>query len=299
MHEWRQKVHNFVGGDLEKLVMAQIFAPGHPYHPRRAAPDDVEAVKLAHVQWFAQETYRPERATVVVTGALDVPQTLDWLTRYFGAVRASGTGTPRPTPPPPPEPLTRNCRVLLADDAVDDHMVVTWVAPMRDSEDAAVLDVVSALLVGPRGARLTRALTDEEGPASRVGIERDERELASLFSIEVGTRAKHDAEDLLPRIDEELGALARGGLTQAELDVARAYVMREARLPLHPLMRADALIDSPERRSSDLRVYERTDIAAVERVVARWLDPRRRVVALITRDGRIVDKVRCQEVPSP
>jgi predicted Zn-dependent peptidase len=235
----------------------------------------------------------PARATLVVVGAFEAAEVRAWAARYFGAVRARPPRQPRASHPTVGR-LARSCRLTIGGAGlVNESVWLAWMAPPRDSDDAAVLDVVAALLAGPRNARLTRRLAKV---AASVALERDDRELAATFEIVAVTRSQVSTQGVLALIDEQLAALAAGRFGRSELSAARAYVARREDRTPGSLERAFELagVHGQRDRERDREVHARVDHARVRAFMAEWLDPRRRVVNIVDHE-RVRDDVTCEE----
>ena len=142
----------------------------HPYkRPGIGRIENLEAATLADVVAFHERHYRPDNATLVVTGDFDPPQLDAWVDKYFSAI-------PRPVEPLPQldasePPWTSDRAVKVTAPQVPlPAVALTWLAPPVTSTDAPALQVAAAVLASRRvvapqsGARLSPA----GGDASRL-----------------------------------------------------------------------------------------------------------------------------------
>lgn len=293
-HEWRQNVHNHYGEEIAQRNSDLVFPKGHPYHRLGDDPDDVEALTLPNVQWFAQGNYQPSRATLVVTGDVDPEQVFAWAARYFGPVKPAAPVRARAVAPRQ-QPLSQSCHSTVR--ATDNGLVLNWAAPAADSDDAAALDVIGALLTHRRAGRLTRALTLASGPASSVLAVHDERELGSRFVLGVFARGTEPVAPLLERVDAELAELAAGQLDEEELAAARRYAKREFIVEpssMEFLVHLGRAARGVKRRGPE--AYTNLTVADVQRVAKHWLSPRRRVVMELRKKEHSARSARCRDV---
>ena len=93
--EYRQRVLAAPYGRLFDVAFVAASYLQHPYkRPGIGSIEDLEAATLADVVAFHKRYYRPDNATLVVTGDFDPPQLDAWVDKYFGAI-------PRPAEPLP------------------------------------------------------------------------------------------------------------------------------------------------------------------------------------------------------
>ena len=83
---------------VSDVVLRRVFyGEGHPYgHPIEGSPDTVQRVTLATVKGFHHQIWRPEQATLVLTGPLDPAQWKLLLASTLGAWKGRPLETPLP-----------------------------------------------------------------------------------------------------------------------------------------------------------------------------------------------------------
>lgn len=54
---------------LNKFWLDALYGPAHPFARGESEVEDVQAVELSGLQWFYQSSYRPDNATLVLSGA--------------------------------------------------------------------------------------------------------------------------------------------------------------------------------------------------------------------------------------
>ncbi|MET0287797.1 MAG: pitrilysin family protein [Polyangiales bacterium] len=296
--EWRERRHNS-GDDLVGPQIARALYPEtHPYHVRGDDPDDVRFTKLPHVQWFAQQHYRPERATVVVVGAFDLEQVRGWTQLYFGAVRATGAAQPRPHEHAP-APLAKHCVLDLPMNYADEVLHAVWLGPARFSDDAMVMRVIERLLDGHSHAPLLQ-LAQEDPQVATTSFERLELELASEIHVMIEARAPTEAEALVPKLNATLRKVQHGQLNDGVPAAVRSAIELAEREQTRLAARASALAEESTPTLAQLRArLARVTGDDVVRVARKWLDPQRRVLVYLT--GRNVDSGRahvdCEPTP--
>jgi zinc protease len=143
-----------------------VYPAGHPYH-RPLGGDSAATVGLdsAMVRAFYRRSFRPDRATMIVSGDINLAQARAIVAHAFGNWRAS-TGTPTGSAPgnvspPRSQPTT----VYLVDKPGAAQSVIFIGAPGVDrrSPDYFALQVMNTLLGGSFSSRLNQNLRETKG----------------------------------------------------------------------------------------------------------------------------------------
>jgi len=277
VHEWRERS----GQDAEwqESLWAGVYPVGHPYRQPLDRVHEVERTGLAHVQWFTQSHYRPERAHLVVVGRFDAELARAWIDQYFGQIRGTGPAATRSTPKPAQlgEVATVRHYALVAHES----LAVIWPGPARGSREFAALNVAAELVSGLLDQRLVAG----QGPASRAEATLEGREHDSWFVIDVTARGERKAETMLEEIDAVLQAVQSGALGAGLLELATRTLRKSRMRPSlaeRALYRARLPAGTPPE--ADTTSYQAMDLAAVQSALQRWLPSGRRVIGIAERD---------------
>lgn len=73
---------------LDETVAHAAYPETHPYHRISERYDDAADFELKHVQWFFQTHYRPNNATLVLTGNFEPLNARRLIAKYFAPLRA-------------------------------------------------------------------------------------------------------------------------------------------------------------------------------------------------------------------
>jgi zinc protease len=134
-----------VRGNLEVQILQAAYPPGHPYRFRPGGTDaQVAAATLAEACRFVHDYYVPERATVIVVGAVTVARAYETVAQYLGGLPAR-RGAPRR--PVPALALTPR-RVDLELDVERPTVYALWPLPPRFSAEAMGADFSLAGMAG-------------------------------------------------------------------------------------------------------------------------------------------------------
>lgn len=127
---------------------------------------DLQAATVDDVKEFFRLYYAPGNATVAIVGDFKVSDAKRLVTKYFGDLPK---GAPITRPTVAPVTLSETKRVTFEDRVQVPRLYMAWPTVGEDSEDDKVLDLLSAILTGPRTARLTKQLVYDEQSAANVG----------------------------------------------------------------------------------------------------------------------------------
>jgi zinc protease len=88
-NERGQKVDNRPYGRTPETMMKNLYPPDHPYSwPVIGWLEDLDAAELNDLKRFFLRWYGPNNATLSIGGDIDIQQTLEWVTKYFGPIPA-------------------------------------------------------------------------------------------------------------------------------------------------------------------------------------------------------------------
>ncbi|GAA2027345.1 pitrilysin family protein [Polymorphospora rubra] len=226
-NERRQRYENVPYGDAWLRLLPLLYPPGHPYHhPTIGSMDDLNAADLATFQAFHTTHYAPNNAVLTVVGDTSADEVFSLAERYFGALAARrdipaapdgrqvpATGTPvretvRAAVPAP--------RLYLS------HRTHPFGSPGYDA-----VTVLAAVLGNGRGSRLYQRLADGARIAQPDNLAAYGVDLAHApapLIVTATTRPGVAVEELEAGLVKVLDEVATGGVTEAELDRAKALL---------------------------------------------------------------------------
>ncbi|MBK7197886.1 MAG: insulinase family protein [Myxococcales bacterium] len=175
------------------LVSRAIYGDDHPY-ARPISTDEIAGATRAEICGFIAEHYVPARASLVITGAVDV----DRVAKLTGAV-FGGFARRAPRPPLHPSPPTLRGEIAIRAPIDEPTALVAFAAPPFGSRGVAAAQVARALLA--------EALADAD---------RDNDWIIGTDVVEIGDdRAPTTVAVVTVRRPEELGAAADEVFAQA------------------------------------------------------------------------------------
>ena len=199
---------------LSQSVQAQVFQE-HPYHwPVIGYEDDMKNWKQADLERYFKTYYAPNNCVVVVSGAIKMADVKALAEKYL---------EPIPAQPEPPKvfavepPQTGERRILVKKDVTTPYLYIAYRAPEAKSEDYYSLVLLSDLLSRGNSSRLYSSLVDKKQLATSVFANYDESFDPTTFNFYAVTNKSSNESDVEKAIYEEIGKIAKEGITEQEL----------------------------------------------------------------------------------
>ena len=199
---------------LSQSVQAQVFQE-HPYHwPVIGYEDDMKNWKQADLERYFKTYYAPNNCVVVVSGAVKMADVKALAEKYL---------EPIPAQPEPPKvfivepPQTGERRILVKKDVATPYLYIAYRAPDAKSEDYYPLVLLSDILSKGKSSRLYSSLVDKKQLASSVFASYDESFDPTTFNFYAVTNKDVNEIDVEKAIYEEIGKIAKEGITGNEL----------------------------------------------------------------------------------
>ena len=283
--EYRQSVLASPYGRLEELYVDQNSFVAHPY--KRGVIGsiaDLDSATLEDVRKFHETYYRPDNATLIVSGDFD-PARLDaWVDRYFGRIAKPATEIPRVTVTEPAR--TKEARFNTTGPNVPlSATAITYLLPPRKSDDTDALRVTGVILGRGESSRMNQSLVYRQQIAANASANADLRDDAGLFDLTIITAGGKSAADAEKAALAELDKLKAEPVMAAELDKARNILLFEvlgaretAEGQAFALGEAAVSFGDPERVNTDIARLQAVTAADVQRVAQKYFTPENRVI---------------------
>jgi zinc protease len=218
--ERRSSVDNDNFGTLMEQMQATAFT-AHPYQfPTIGWPSDIEGWKLEDLKKFFKTYYAPNNAVLVVAGDVDPAQVFALADKYL----ASLPKQPEPTPVTTVEPEQKGERRLVVErpDAQSPIVAYAFHSGMgAGSKDYPALELLTTILSQGQSSRLHQRLVEKEQAATQAGAFAEAGFDPGLLWIYAMLPPGGDMAKVEALLDDELGKVARDGVTEAELEKAR------------------------------------------------------------------------------
>jgi predicted Zn-dependent peptidase len=205
---------------------AVLYGPGTPYgHPSDGLMEAAEKIDLSMVKKFYAETFRPDRAVLVVAGDITRAELTVAIDADLGSWKAPKSAAKKPTKEalPAPRPASERPKIVLVDRPKAPQSVIAIIREgvMASEPDAIRIDLVNTPLGGSFTSRLNQNLREEKHWAYGAGSyflgTRGKGAFWAMASVETAATGPALKEAL-----RELEKMAKEGPTAEELDKAKA-----------------------------------------------------------------------------
>jgi len=287
-NEGRERYEDRPYGQLGAIARSAVFGTGHPYsRPTIGYANELDAITLEEMRAFAKTYYRPNNATLVIAGAIDLARTRELVAKYFGDIPP---GSPLPSRTFPAAKLARNVRVEVAADVQAPRVTLAWPAPPVHGHGLIELEYGTRFFEG----RVHRRLVTEKRIADDVDVAIDEGRLGSIVFATVALKPGASPDEAISTLDEYLTEASRAGRLWAWDNFpdyrTRTLVGRVAALE-HLSERASQMLhaldyhDGKETMQADLRALLAVSAADVGAAMEQLLAdaPRATIVYVPTR----------------
>jgi len=208
------------GSVADRAMLTAVYA-GHPYgHPTDGRARHIEALRRADALAFHRRWFGPERATLVIVGAVDPEEALARARKKLARWDAKAAATPAL---PPIAPQRRSIVVVDKRDVSQSQVRVATPAIPRRTEEYFPAIVANAVFGGGFTSRLMEAVRVNRGLSYGVRSRFAMSRAAGIFFVGSFTKVESTAE-LLTVILEETQRFCEEGPGDEELDRAKSYL---------------------------------------------------------------------------
>ena len=225
--ELRSRVLAEPYGKLFYLYLPEVSYSVHPYaRPGIGSIEDLDAATVDDVRAFHATYYRPDNATLVVAGRFDPAQLNQWVDEYFAPIARPKTPLPRVTVTEPPR-KARSYTVYEPNTPLP-AVLVSYPSPPASADDAAVLEVLDAILSSGRSSRLYQSLVYSQQLATAADTFNDQKKgrgALAAYAILASGKSAADGEKALRH---EIARLRDAPVSAAELQEAKNELLSDA-----------------------------------------------------------------------
>ena len=284
---------------VAERAFLKLLYPSHPYgHLAIGSDASLRALTLDAVVQFHETTFRPRRATLVVTGALPHGDLLGVAQHAFGTwtgeqraldVAAAADFVPHANSSP-------HLAIVPREGAAQSELRIGHLSARRGTPDYAPLLVMNAILGGQFVSRINLKLREEKAftYGARTGF--DWRRGVGPFSVQTSVHTAATAESIADTLQEISGLRDSRPATAQEMSLAQASLTRgyprnfETAQQVARSVAQLALFDLPDSYFEEfLPKVNAVTADEVTRVARTYLDPSR-AIALIVGDRKATEE---------
>ncbi len=215
-NERAQRYDNRPYGLVWERISEALYPEGHPYSWQTIGyVEDLDRVDVNDLKAFFLRWYGPNNATLTIGGDLDVEQTLNWISKYFGSIPR---GPEVENAPKQPAKLAESKYITLEDRIQQPMVMITWPTTYSGEESQASLDTLAEVIGGGTNSVLYQDLVKTQ-KAVDAGAFHDCAELScSFFVYAMGDSGdKGDLSKLYDEVMQSLSKFSQQGVTQERL----------------------------------------------------------------------------------
>ncbi len=271
-------------GALTEKLLATAFER-HPYrNPVIGWPEDLARMSRDDAVAYYRAHYAPANATYVLVGDFEREKAVALFRKHFGGL--AGGARPAVAVAPEPEQAAERRASLTKESVKVPQIAMLWKVPGLDHPDTHALNVLEGVLLEGDAARCDRILRRERKLVQSVGGGHWEYRDPGPFTISAEALAGVPIEDVERAIDEVVAGVVEGGVSEAELERAKAtlelaFATRLESTSARAMAIGQAHVTSAEGWRSLTRRIERLRAVTAEdvrRVAATYLRKERRTV---------------------
>ena len=230
MEERRLRTEDNPSSLLNESLMATAFMSSPYRHPVVGWMNDLQNMTASDARDWYRSWYKPNNATVVITGDVDSQQVLAIVEKYYGTVAAKELPVRKPQIEPPQRGVKQTQVKAPADSA---QLTMAWKAPRLepgklDESDPYALELLTAVLDGYDNARLNRSLVKQEKVVNDVGVGYDMISRGpALFTISATLAKGKTVEQVQASIRKALDEIKQNGILESELKRIKVRILSE------------------------------------------------------------------------
>ena len=290
-NERRQRYENQPYGLMWETAYDALYPAGHPYHwTTIGSMEDLSAASLDDVKNFFRRYYTPNNAVLTVAGDVNPAEVRRLVEQYFGWI-PRGPEITRPSVPVPPLAATRY--IVKEDRVTLPQVTMTWRTGPRFSADEAALGALAQILTGGKSSRLYKRLVFDRQVAQSTNAFNDANLLSGDFWVIIRGKPDTPLDSLEAAVNEEIAKLAATPPTAEELQrvvngIETAFVsnLETVQAKADQLNDYEYFANDPGYAARDLARYRALTPADIQRVAARYLHGKNRLVLSFVPQGK-------------
>ena len=230
MEERRLRTEDNPSSLLNESLMATAYMSSPYRHPVVGWMNDLQNMKASDARDWYRAWYKPNNATVVITGDVNAKKVLAIVEKYYGAVAAQEL----PARKPQVEPTQKGMKQVQVKAAADSaQLAMAWKVPRLepgklDDPEPYALELLTAVLDGYDNARLNRVLVKQEKVVNDVGVGYDMVSRGpELFLISATMAKGKTVAQAEASIRKALDELKQKGILESELKRIKVRILSD------------------------------------------------------------------------
>ncbi len=212
--ERRQRYDNQPYGRVFETIVSHLY-PTSGYHwATIGSMKHLDETTLSEVQAFHEKWYKPNNASLVISGAFDTDRARTLIEKYFGNI-PRGPSVSRPEQKV--TPIEKKILLEMKDAVSLPSVTIAFQSAPVYSNDDYALDILADSLSRGRSSRLYKRIVYQKQFAKSVSVYNISFEKSGLFLIDCIAQTGVSPETLEAAIWEELEKLSSEAITEDEV----------------------------------------------------------------------------------
>jgi zinc protease len=217
--ERRQRYDNVPYGTSFERLLQLAFDPDYPYRwPTIGSMEDLGAASLDDIRNFFRTWYRPDNAVLTLVGDFNPSEARDLVAKYFGDIPAGG---PVPAFTATRKPMSAERREVFPSSVQLPRVYCLYHLPKMGAADWVAGDLLSTVLASDKASRLEKTLVYDRQIAQDVAVYVLPTESTGMLVMQATAKEGVDLAEIEKVIDDEIALVAKGGVTESEMQRAR------------------------------------------------------------------------------
>ncbi len=212
--EKKQSFDNRPYGQLINVIYENAYTK-YPYRWSPIGKEQyIDQATLAEFMNFYKTFYVPNNAVLVISGDINVAQTKDLITKYYGDIPKGTKAIPRPTEAEPAQKAEK--RVNFYDNVQLPAVIMAYHIPKQGTADYYAVQLLTQLLSQGKSSRFEKEITDKQQLAVQTAsfdLGNEEPGLAIMLGIaNMGTKPAA----LEKAMETEIDKVKKDGISDEE-----------------------------------------------------------------------------------
>ena len=207
-------------GRSRELITKATYPNGHPYSWTVIGEmEDLDAANLEDVKEWFTTYYGAANAVLVIAGDVDPDEVHEKVKKYFGGIAPGPTLQRQQVNI---APRMENTRQSYQDRVPEARIHMVWNVPQWGTQEAAHLDLITAILTRGKNSRLYKELVYKDQIASAAFAFNASQEIGGQFHIGLNVKPDKTVQEVESAFEELFTNFLSEGPTEVEVKRAKA-----------------------------------------------------------------------------
>lgn len=207
------------------MDLISILFKKSPYgRPTIGQVQDIDSFTDEDCRNFYRAFYAPNRATLVITGPIDIKQTMKLIKKHYSSIPSSSVISRTYIE----EPIQQKTRIKRIERRLQSPYLIYGVrAPKDGSSDSAAMEILSYVLGEGKSSRLYNLLVEKKKLATSVGTAFYSMKDDGIFFIHNSLYPNTSIQQIKSYIKKELVSIKTHKVSAEELNRAKTILIKE------------------------------------------------------------------------